>query len=466
MTERTNPSVVLVEDNEPLARSYAQFLRDEPIQLAIAATGTAAWTLIDQTSPAVCLLDLQLPDMNGMEILQRARAEQRPTRFIVITADASLKTAVEAMKAGALDFLVKPFAAERLRVTLRNALEQANLARTVQIYREEFDRSGLDRMIGSSLPMQAVYRVVASAARSKAPVFITGESGTGKELCAEAIHRLSSRASRRLVALNCAVMPRDLMESHIFGHVRGAFTGAVGDRDGAAKMADGGTLFLDELCEMDIDLQAKLLRFLQTGSYQPVGSSKTFQADIRLVAATNRDPLEEVRLGRFREDLYYRLHVIPIEMPPLRERGGDVLQLAEHILALSAREEGRHFRGFEPAAAQRLLDYGWPGNVRQLQNVIRQIVVLNDGELVSEAMLPALPPGASPARLTAPVAAPAAKPGAVAAIRPLWQVERDAIEAAIAQCGGNVPRAAALLEISPSTIYRKRATWEEGGSAA
>jgi len=312
--------------------------------------------------------------------------------------------------------------------------------------------------------MQTVYRIIDSAAPSTATVFITGESGTGKELCAAAIHRQSPRRDGPFVALNCGAIPRDLMESEIFGHVRGAFTGAAKDRLGAAGQADKGTLFLDEIGEMDLELQTKLLRFVQTGTYQKVGDTRLNAVDVRFVCATNRDPLKEVAEGRFREDLYYRLHVIPIHMPALRERAEDVLPLAHHFLMRLAQEEGKGFRGFAPDVEEILLAYQWPGNVRQLQNVIRNVVVLQKGELVTAGMLPSplnsgvpgRPDNVASARAADVVPPPPATP---AQLKPLWLVEREAIERAIAYCGGNIPRAAALLEVSPSTIYRKRQAW-------
>jgi transcriptional regulator with PAS, ATPase and Fis domain len=236
--------------------------------------------------------------------------------------------------------------------------------------------------------MRSVFRVIEAAAASKASVFITGESGTGKEVAAEAIHRLSARRDRPIVALNCAAVPRELMESEIFGHVKGSFSGAVADRDGAATLANGGTLFLDELCDMHIDLQAKLLRFLQSESFRRVGGAELEKVDLRFICATNKEPLEEVAEGRLREDLYYRLHVIPIYLPPLRERGDDVIELAEHFLASLALEEGKAFAGLSEEVKVAFRAYDWPGNVRQLQNVIRNIVVMNAGEMVTIDMVP------------------------------------------------------------------------------
>ena len=319
--------------------------------------------------------------------------------------------------------------------------------------------------------MRAVYRVIDQVAASRATVFITGESGSGKEVCAEAIHRHSKslRCDKPFVTLNCAAIPKDLLESELFGHVKGAFTGAYVERQGVATQADGGTLFLDEICEMDLNIQSKLLRFVQTGTIQKIGGGKTESVDVRLICATNRDPLKEVEAGRFREDLYYRLHVIAIHLPPLRDRVEDVIPIASGFLAEFAKEEGKSFKGFSPEAEARLRAYRWPGNVRQLQNVMRNIVVLNEGILVTPNMLPApldkaitdmFPlPSAEEARETQVGASDLAT--SIDTIRPLWMVEKETIERAMELCDGNIPKAAALLEVSPSTIYRKRLSWQK-----
>jgi two-component system repressor protein LuxO len=394
-----------------LARIYSEYLKKAGMPATIVETGAAAMDVLRETPPQVLLLDLALPDINGMDVLKWVSDQQIPVAVVVITAHASINRVVEAMRLGAYDFLVKPFAADRLVVTARNALERTQLARIVDTYQDDLARSRYCGFIGSSLAMQAVYRIVDSAATSKATVFITGESGTGKEVCAEAIHRRSPRQGGPFVAINCGAIPKDLMESEVFGHVKGAFTGAIADHDGAAVRAHHGTLFLDEIGELDLAMQTKLLRFIQTGMVQKVGGNRAEKVDLRIVCATNRDPQREVEEGRFREDLYYRLHVIPIRLPPLREREDDVLEIARHFLEAYAREEGKSFRRFDPAAEQVIRSYGWPGNVRQLQNAIRNTVVLHDGEVVTPAMLPSPPlhPGATPTPRHA--ADPAALPG-------------------------------------------------------
>jgi len=463
--------VLLVEDNLSLAKLYMSFLQEEPVILRHVATGRNAMEAIKSERPSVIILDLQLPDMNGIEILNWVQDDGIDAAVLVITADGSLTTAIEAMKAGALDFLVKPFNQERLLITLRNALERQRLTAIVEKVKGRYPRESYCGFIGASVPMQAVYQVIESAAQSKATVFFTGESGTGKEVGAQALHDLSPRADRAFVPINCAAIPKELMESAIFGHVKGAFTGATQHQHGAAKRADGGTLFLDEICEMDADLQTKLLRFIQTGRFEPVGSSKTEAVDVRFICATNRDPWVEVQAGRFREDLYYRLHVIPIQLPPLRDRDDDILTLVRHYIGIYAKEEGKAFRDVSDDAAQVLLEYSWPGNIREMQNVIRNAVVLYDGEVIGLEMLPAkiaqmgvlrAPQVVKDVRATVLRTAPRSGDALTLAERivPLWKLEKEATERAIELCGGNVAKAAAYLGISPSTIYRKRVAWE------
>jgi two-component system repressor protein LuxO len=466
------PNILVIEDVPSLAATYAAFLAREPAAVHIATTGQEAIAFMERNPVAIAIVDVHLPDMSGLEILKKARALGSPTHFIVITTEGSIKLAVEAMRDGAFDFIVKPLSRERLVVTVKNALDHRRLSeRLAEVVEDQEGAPG--RFIGQSPAMQAIYRILRNAAPTNATVFITGESGVGKELCAEALHKLSKRRDGPFIAINCAAIPKDLMESEIFGHVKGAFTGASGDRKGAALQADGGTLFLDEVAEMDLGLQSKLLRFLQEKTVQRVGEDTLRRADARIVCATNRDPLAEVSAGRFREDLFYRLHVVPVDLPPLREREGDVLLIAQHFLKVFAQEDGKTFKGFSPDAEATLLAYAWPGNIRQLQNVVRSVVVLNDAETVTADMLPRslrsgvvvrsatpiAPPVAAPL-LAAPMMAPvaAAAPG-IADIRPLEDVIRETIEHAIDACAGSIPRAAAALQVSPSTIYRRVEAW-------
>ncbi len=560
--------ILVVEDTPTQAELATAFLNGLGHEVRVAVTAGSALEQVRDWQPDAMLLDLQLPDFSGFELMRQLRAEAIECAVVVATANGSVNTAVEAMREGAADFLVKPFARARLVTTIANVLEKRALAAELKSVRAKLDRGSFVGFIGGSPPMQGVYRTIESVAASKASVFIVGESGTGKELAAEAVHRSSPRRGKAFVPINCGAIPRDLLESEIFGHVRGAFTGATADRVGAAKLADGGTLFLDEIGEMPLEMQVKLLRFIQTGTLQPVGSSRLERVDVRFVCATNRDPMAEVEAGRFREDLFYRLYVVPVDLPPLRARGDDVLLIARHFLSQFSREEGRRFTGFSPEAEQALLAYSWPGNVRQLQNVVRNIVVLHDAEAVTPAMLPGLvlrgsrptmariapesapqpasgpapqpelasagpaaeqarplaglemvtaivpaaaiaqaqlqaqaqapaqdeagePPRAVPVAdafaavpdMLAPLPrpAPAPMPAEADAVRarpaepvfaqaftqaaapldivPLSVMERKMIMAALQRTGNDVPRAAAMLEVNPSTIYRKLQAW-------
>lgn len=461
----TKSKLLIVEDTPSLARTYEAHLKREFDHIEIADTGAKALASVQNEAPSCILLDLKLPDADGLDLLDRWTRDQLAAPVIVITATGSMTVAVDAMRRGAHDFVVKPTSSERLKVTVRNARDNFQLKKTVATYEAEVDRSDFCGIIGRSLVMQGVFKTIEAAAPSRASVFVTGETGTGKELVARAVHEMSPRRKARFVALNCGAIPKDLIESEIFDHVKGAFTGATADRTGAAQLADGGTLFLDELGEMPIDLQPKLLRFLQLGEFSRVGESTLRKADIRIIAATNRDPLQAIQDGQLREDLYYRLHVIPVALPPLAERGGDVLLLAESLLERFGREEAKTFTGFSREAQEWLISHTWPGNVRELENLIRQIAVMQTGGEVTVDMLPARTPiTASHTGATLPEAVSrnqaTAPPPEDYGCEPLWLTEKKAIERAIALSRGNIVAAAKRLEINPSTIYRKKASWE------
>ncbi|EGR8991265.1 sigma-54-dependent Fis family transcriptional regulator [Vibrio vulnificus] len=488
--------VLLVEDSTSLAILYKQYVKDEPYDIFHVETGRDAIQFIERNTPQLVILDLKLPDMSGEDVLDWINQNDVPTAVIIATAHGSVDIAVSLMNKGAEDFLEKPIKADRLKTSIAVHLKRAKLEHLVENIQSRFDRPRYHGFIGACLPMQAVYKTIDSVAPTTASVFINGESGTGKEVCAEAIHKQSLRKDQPFIAINCGAIPRDLMESEIFGHLKGAFTGATTDRKGAAMLANGGTLFLDELCEMELEMQKKLLRFLQTGTFTPLGGSREIKVDVRIICATNRDPLKEVEEGRFREDLYYRVHVVPIEMPPLRERGNDIVELANHFLKTYAKEDGKKFNSISKEAQSILKKYNWPGNVRQLQNIIRNIVVLNDDNQLNMEHLPAqltTKPQTvkEPAKLSTPpqpvqaviqemrnghealnhhsLETQTSKANPLAhnafhhsdgSIRPMWQIEREAIQNAIAFCDGNVISAAVMLELSPSTVYRKKQAWE------
>ena len=466
----TRPAVLLVEDTLSLQMVYRSILATAGHRVAVAATAEDGLEQFRTHRPMVVLLDLILPDRDGLAVMQDIQAIQPETRVIAITANGSVNRAVEAMRAGAHDFLVKPFDEGRLLSAVQNALAEAGPRDAVKPVdpaapatrsRDAGRVTEGSGFIGSSDAMKRIHGTINSVARSMATVFITGESGTGKELCALAVHANSNRANGPFIALNCGAIPQDLLESEVFGHMKGSFTGAISDKPGAATAADGGTLFLDEVCEMAPALQTKLLRFLQTSTVQPVGATRPRKVNVRIVCATNRDPLDAVRRGHFREDLYYRLYVVTIHMPPLRDRGQDILEIAEAALSRFAQEEGRDFHGLDPAVRNLMLSHSWPGNVRQLLNVMRNVVVLNQGGWVTPEMLPPgltdedREPEAQGQTLPSPgILTPDSLLGL-----PLAEAERRLIEATLALHGGSIPKAARVLDVSPSTLYRKIEAW-------
>jgi two-component system repressor protein LuxO len=465
-----HPPLLLIEDTPSLQMVYRSVLTNAGHTVLAAGTAAEGLSAFHKSGAQVILLDLMLPDRDGLDLMQEMLTERPEVSVIVITANGSINKAVEAMRAGAHEFLVKPFDETRFLGAVDNALagrsprrilpaRPAAPATTVATVLPPLQTGAF---VGSSDAMAKIHAKIRSVARSMATVFITGESGTGKELCALAVHDNSARASGPFIALNCGAIPQDLLESEVFGHVKGSFTGAISDKPGAAAAADGGTLFLDEICEMAPALQTKLLRFLQTSTVQPVGATRPRKVNVRIVCATNQDPLDAVRRGQFREDLYYRLYVVPIHMPPLRDRGDDVIEIAQAALARFAAEEGRRFDSLSPEVAALFRRLPWPGNIRQLLNVIRHVVVMNEGGPVTLDMLPDIvadeggfiPPPATLAPLTQ-------EPALDTLIgRPLAEIERIVIEATLARFDGSVPKAARVLELAPSTLYRKLEGWK------
>lgn len=392
-------------------------------------------------------------------------------KVIILSSSASLNNAVELMQCGALDIVVKPVHLSHLQKSYSKLISKNENKKEFHPLKKSDDNNST-RFIGSSAVMAEVYERIRRASHSDASIFIKGESGTGKDVCARAIHEQSVRKNKPFIALNCGAIPKELIESEVFGHIKGSFTGAVADRIGAVEAANGGTLFLDEVCEMDMALQTKLLRFLQTGVFHRVGSSKEQKTDCRIICATNKLPEQEVSEGRFRQDLYYRLHVIPIHMPALRTRERDILELASYYLDLYNKQESKNFIALSPRVTDLFLSYLWPGNVRELQNVIRQAIVLHDDNKIEPHMLPAFMTDderlskaffqskeALPLHVVS-MSAPE-HPHGIDAIRPLAVEERLIIERALRLCEGNIPKAAALLDVSPSTLYRKKLGWEE-----
>jgi two-component system response regulator HydG len=435
---------VLVADDEPSARSgLAKLLRDEGFEVVVAEDGTQAFAKVQETAPDVLVTDLRMPGLDGLELLQRAR-EIAPELIVVLaTAFADVETAVRAMHEGAEHYLTKPVQFDELLLVIRRALERRRLTHEATELRSRLqDRLRFENIVGTSPPMQAVFDVIEQVARSRASVLITGESGTGKELVAQAIHANSPRANAPFVKLHCAALAETLLESELFGHEKGSFTGAAARREGRFKQADGGTLFLDEIGEISAGVQVKLLRFLQERTFERVGGNETLKVDVRLIAATNRDLPSEIAAGKFREDLFYRLNVVNVEMPPLRARPSDLLPLATHFLEKFAKENEKEITGFDDEAIDRLAAYRWPGNVRELENVIERAVVLCAGPTLSAKDLPVA--------VRTPPRGPFRIPGSTMA-----EIERHVILTTLEACGGRTAQAAQMLDISVRKIQYK-----------
>ncbi len=474
MKTEQQPTVLLIEDDIVVAKCCKSYLETEQVKLEHVDTGAAALLHLQQAIPVAILLNLSLPDMNGMDILKYVQQQQLGCAVIVITVEDSVALFAEVMRYGAFDYLKKPFQTDQLIITLSKVLNGQQPSYPFEINSNSPQPrppqlKPFHQFIGVSRPMLKVYRKMGKVANSKTSVFITGESGTGKELCADAIHQESPRKDKPFIALNCAAIPHNLMESELFGHVKGAFTGADKERQGAASLANGGTLFLDEIGEMDLDLQSKLLRFVQTSTFYKVGGSRLEKVKIRFVCATNRKMLTEIKAGRFRQDLYYRLKVISILLPSLRERGQDILLLARTFLNQYAQEEHKAFKGFAPEAENVLLHYDWPGNVRQLQSVIHNMVLLDEGETISANMVRATLTEEMAEHTTEPQPAkptqelPPPIPGSPIrsdkAFRPFSEIKKDMFLEAIEYCNGNVVQAAKELGIGKSTLYKKLREW-------
>jgi DNA-binding NtrC family response regulator len=438
---------ILIVDDEANARTaLAELLRDEGYAVETAADGFKALPKLEEFTPDLVVTDLKMPGLTGLELMDKVRERDPEAVVIVMTAFGAVDTAVQAMKQGAADYLTKPVNVEELSLVLRRELERKRLRAEAGQLRERLsERRRIHNIIGVSQPMQHVFDIVLQVAPSRASVLITGESGTGKELIAAAIHEHSSRAKGPFVKLHCAALAESLLESELFGHERGAFTGAVGRREGRFEQADGGTIFLDEIGEISQATQVKLLRFLQEHEFERVGGNTTIKVDVRIVAATNRNLMQRVREGLFREDLYYRLNVVSIEMPSLRQRPSDIPLLASHFLQKYARENGKTLDGFSDDALAQLANYEWPGNVRELENAIeRAVVVCKKGRVGVEDLTPA-------------VATATKRPDGMPAIpgSTMEEIERYAILKTLEQTGGSTSRAAETLGISPRTIqYR------------
>jgi DNA-binding NtrC family response regulator len=420
--------------------------------------GRDALERIAHERPTIVLSDLVMPTMDGLELLRALKQQPDPEVTVVLmTAQGSVETAVEAIKQGAYDYVSKPVDPQRLKILLDQIVERNGMSREMRVLRRQLREHGtFGKMIGGSDEMRRIYQVIEQAAPTSASVLVTGESGTGKELVAQTIHQLSPRASHPFVALNCAAIPDTLLESELFGHEKGAFTGAIARRAGCFELANRGTLFLDEIAEMTPVTQAKLLRVLQERTFRTLGGSREQAVDIRVVAATNAEPTEAVRLGKLREDLYYRLNVFAIRLPPLRERKDDIPLLAEAFIREFNARNNRSVTGVNDRVAQMFQRHDWPGNVRELRNVIERATIVARGSAIDVQDLPTLTSGSAPA--------PAAGVG-LAAGTTVDEAERKLIELTLEHTGGNKTRAADLLGISLKTLHNKLNRMKEKTSA-
>ncbi|MDX2369526.1 MAG: sigma-54 dependent transcriptional regulator [Colwellia sp.] len=476
------PRILFVDDEKLILNSLKRIASKLDADIITAESGTLALEILANQSVDVIVSDIKMPKMDGIQLLEQVAKLSPETVRIVLTGSDDMSLVLSAINQGRVwGYLQKPWDNNDLIITLKQALElqqilaeRTLMRRTIDQY-QQYRKTKFEGFIGDSVPMQFVYSCIEQCSSSNASVFITGPSGSGKEVAAQAIHRLSKRNKNNFIALNCAAIPSELMESEVFGHIKGAFSGAVSNRDGAATLADGGSLFLDEIGEMDINLQAKLLRFIQTGQFQRVGSGKVEQVDIRFICATNRNPHTAIAEHKLREDLFYRLNVISIYLPPLCERGNDTIQLAEHFLSHYSKIEGKDFAGFSSLGKQLINGHPWPGNVRQLQNIIHSAVVMSEGPLISDTILKQqltdnFQPSSSLSALPQKTsnydikAENSAKPNNISRtdteILSLEKVERQAIEQAILVCQDNIVKAASELGVSPSTLYRKIQQWQ------
>jgi len=449
--ERKDVRILVVDDEPMMADSLKQNLAEEGYTVDTASSGAQAVELFDGSGHHLALCDLQLPDkdMDGMDVLRHIKDTRPSSEVIVMTGYGSVERAVEATKAGAFWFLEKPFDFDVLMPLVERALERHELMTETESMRRQLStRTEYFNIIGASRQMQQIYETIESVAKSDANVLIVGESGTGKELIANAIHYNSLRAKKPFIKVNCAALPKELIESELFGHTKGAFTGAHADKDGLIQHAEGGSLLLDEIAEMPVELQPKLLRVLQERSYRKLGSERTYPVDFRLISSTNRPPADAIRDGLLRDDLFYRISTITIHVPPLRERSEDIQLLAEHFLKMYARKYQRPITGISQAAYQRLFSHAWPGNVRELQNVMERAVLLAKGNKIEPVDLP-FDNGSIPEKNAA---------GAGWDVPPnmtLEEIEKFVIERTLQRTGGNKQAAANLLGIYRPRLYSK-----------
>ncbi len=443
-------SILIVDDEEVLQDVLSTLLRREGYATISATTGEEALELIEREEIDLVLLDLMLPGLSGREVLRQIRQRDPEQVVVVITAYSSIESAIGAMRDGAFHYIPKPFKNEEVLLTVRKGLEQRRLRHENRSLREQLARRySFDQILGKSQPMQQVYELIQLASPAKSNILVLGESGTGKELVAKAIHHHSRRADGPFVTVNSGSMPGDLLESNLFGHVKGAFTGAIASKKGLFEVADRGSIFFDEIGNIPLDIQAKLLRVIQEKEFMRVGAIENMRVDVRIIAATNAALSDMVAQEKFREDLYYRLNVITIQLPPLRKRTEDIPLLAQHFLARFATENEKAIREITPQAMELMLDYPWPGNVRELENVIERATVLSSGEWLGVDLLPGNVRKSDP-----PMFSPMVMPSNGLRFKEaVSDFERQLIVKALQTAGGVQKRAAELLQVKPTTLH-------------
>ncbi|MEE2776615.1 MAG: sigma-54 dependent transcriptional regulator [Acidobacteriota bacterium] len=443
-------NILIVDDEEVLQDVLTALVREEGHEPLCARTGEEALTLIDREEVDLVLLDLMLPGISGMEVLKQIRKHNSDLTVVVITAFSSIESAIEAMKHGAFHYIPKPFKNEEVRHTIRSGLEQQALRVENRELKEQLQtRFGFGRIIGKSRAIQQVFDLIRLAAPSKSNILVLGESGTGKELVAKSIHHNSKRRDGPFVTVNSGSMPADLLESNLFGHVKGSFTGAISNKKGLFELANGGSIFFDEIGNIPIETQAKLLRVMQEKEFMRLGGVDVLKSDVRIIAATNANLEELVESGAFREDLYYRLNVITINIPPLRKRAEDIPLIAQSFLSNYGQENEKELKEIAPTAMQLLLDYHWPGNVRELENAIERAVVLSGGEILDVDLLPTNV--SQPAEITVPAAA--IPSNGMSLKEAVSAYERQLIIKALRASGGVQKKAAELLSVKPTTLH-------------
>ena len=442
------PSILVVDDEPGVRSSISGVLKDEGFDVDSAETGEECLEKANGAAYDVIVLDIWLPGLDGLTTLQRLRERQIDSQVVIISGHGNIESAVRAIKMGAFDFIEKPLSLEKTVLVVRNALRQRDLEAENRILRAKVDRQHQHRMVGESPAMNHLREQVSLAAPTNGRVLILGESGTGKVLVARTIHSSSRRKSGPFIEVNCASIPEELIESELFGHVRGSFTGAVADKPGRFEQANSGTIFLDEIADMSLKTQAKVLRVLQEQVMERVGGTQRIKVDVRVLAATNKDLPGEIRAGRFREDLYFRLNVIPIFVPPLRDRQQDIPLLAEHFMAMLAAEDGKRPKRLAPEAAARLQQYSWKGNVRELRNVIERLLIFVQGDTVTAQDLGFLGRDGVPE-------APAPQGPLVPLSEARDQFEKDYILQTLAANQGNMSRTAEVLGVERSNLYKK-----------